>query len=217
MQWPAVIALAIMVYVLPPLDRRKTLWWLWTIFTIGVVLAVDLFRHSGLLQIDRYPFIAAPAVYAILAMPLPGRIGKIVPLVILFGAVAFGIARCQQGPALGMGSVYQVEDHRATAKFLRKNLRPGDVVIIIATLDDPAFTFYAIEHYNGEWKVPVVLLSNQLSGDLRRQVFSYNRVLVLGRNPDDDSGKLLKGCSIIDVHGAGNFDSVWQIKPSERP
>jgi Dolichyl-phosphate-mannose-protein mannosyltransferase len=215
MRWPAAIALAIMIYVLPPLDPRKTFWWLWTIFTIGIVLVVDLFRHSGLLQIDRYPFIAAPAVYAILAMPLPGRIGKFTPAVILFGAMAFGIARCQQGPALGIGSVYQLEDHRATAKFLRDNICPGDAVVITANVDDPAFTYYAIEHYNGEWKIPVVLISTPLNDDVRRQVFAYRRVWVVGRNPADDTGRLLKGCSIIDVHGAGNFDSVWQIKPSE--
>ena len=149
MKWPAAIALAIMAYVLPPLDRRKIFWWLWTIFTIGIVLAVDLFRHSGLLQIGRYPFIAAPAVYAILAMPLTGRIGRFVPLVILFGAVAFGIARCQQGPALETASTFQIEDHRTAAKFLKSHLMPGDAVIIAADGDDPTFTYFAIEHYNG--------------------------------------------------------------------
>ncbi|MGD0462658.1 MAG: glycosyltransferase family 39 protein [Tepidisphaeraceae bacterium] len=217
MNWPAAVALAIMTYVLPPLDRRKTLWWLWTLFTIGIVLAVDLFRHSGLLQIDRYPFIAAPAVYAILAMPLPGRLGKIVPLVVLFGAMAFGIARYQQGPELGIASVYQLEDHRATAKFLRNNVISGDAVIIAANGDDPAFTYFAIEHYNGEWKVPVLLISTPLSDDVKRRIFGYRRVWVVGRSPADDTAKLLQGCSIVGLQGAGNFNSVWRIKEEAQP
>jgi hypothetical protein len=212
MKWPAAIALAIMVYVLPPLDRRKIFWWLWTIFTIGIVLAVDLYRHSGLLQIDRYPFIAAPAMYAMLAMPLPGRIGKFVPLVILFGAVAFGIARCQQGPELGMATMYQIEDHRGTAKFLKTHVMPGDAVIIVANVDDPTFTYYAIEHYDGEWRTPVVLVTKPLAEDVRRQVLQYRRVWVVGRSPADDTRRLLKGCSIVDMQGASNYDSVWRIK-----
>ncbi len=212
MNWPAAMALAIMVYVLPPLDRRKTLWWLWTLFTIGIVLSVDLLRHSGLLQIDRYAFIAAPAVYAMLAMPLPGRIGRIVPLVVLFGAVAFGIARYQAGPALSTGSVYQVEDHRRAAKFLSSNVRAGDAVVITAINDNPAFTYFAIEHYNGRWKVPVALISTPVSDQVKRRIFSYSRVWVVGGSPAQDTAKLLRGCPILDLGVAGNFQSVWRIK-----
>ncbi len=212
MKWPSAIALAILVYVFSIFDRRKIFWWLWTILTVGIVLAVDLSRHSGLLQIDRYPFIAAPAVYAILAMPLPGRIGKIVPLVMLFGAVAFGIARYQQGPALSTASRYQIEDPRPTAQFLKSNLTPGDAIILAGDADDLAFTYFAIEHYNGEWKIPVMFVSTPLRDQIRQQIFAYRHVWVVGNNPAENTTTLLQGSAITDLHGSNNFYSVWRIK-----
>jgi hypothetical protein len=212
-KWPSAIALAILVYVLPAFDRRKLLWWLWTLLTIGIVLAVDLGRDSALLKFDRYLLIAMPAVCAILAASLPGRIGKIVPIVVLVGAVVFGVARIQSGPQIEAGSTYELEDQRPSAEFLLKHVRPGDAVVLAAnSFDEPAFTYYLLAHYDGRWKVPVVFLARPMDSDLKHRLFEYERVWVVGRLPADGKDWLFPNCRIIDVHAMNSFGSVWRLK-----
>ncbi len=62
--WPLVISIAAIAYLIPlfMLRRRRDLffWWLWTVCAIGLVLAIDVVRHSTLLTMTRYVIPAAP-------------------------------------------------------------------------------------------------------------------------------------------------------------
>jgi hypothetical protein len=85
-------------------------------------------------------------------------------------------------------------------------------VIIAADGDDPTFTYFAIEHYNGEWKTPIVLISTPLADKTRRQILEYQRVWVVGPSSADDIQRLLKGCPIAKLQESSICDSVWRIK-----
>ena len=74
---------------------------------IGLVFLIDIFRHSTLLTMTRYVIPAAPGVYAILAAPLPGRIGKLSPWVILVGVLVFSVDYWQIGPPVSQ----DVDEH----------------------------------------------------------------------------------------------------------
>ncbi len=100
-RWFAAAPLAALVYVVPPFRLRKRpdllFWWLWTVGTIGVVVIADIVHHSTMVGVLRYVFLASPAVYAILATAVPGRLGGVVAGVMLVCAAVYGLARCRPG------------------------------------------------------------------------------------------------------------------------
>ncbi len=156
--WPLVISLALMTYLIPAFRLRRhphlLFWWLWIVGEIGLVLLIDIARHSTLLAITRYMTLAAPGVYAILAVPLPGRIGKWSPWIILFGALVFAIDHWYAGPP-------NSPDVQTIGNLVRQNVSADDVTIItgnyyMAADQEPPLTYFIISHYAGAWKSPVV-------------------------------------------------------------
>lgn len=214
----AALGPAILIYLLPIIDRRKLLWWLWTIFSLGGVFLIDLYRHSVLLEIERYIFIASAAVYALAAIPLPGKFGWLIPLVVLFGVIAAGLQRFVSGPTFSEGSVYLWEEDRYSAAFLKDHLQPGDLVVLTTNLINYAeFRYLAIAHYDGQWKTPFVLVKSPIDADLEKQLFAFKRVWVVGQDPAGDTHWLFPGTRCIDDGVNTAFDSVWQIKPINSP
>jgi hypothetical protein len=188
------------------------LWWLWAVLSLGSIFLVDIARNSVLLQFERYIFISSAAVYALLAMPTPGRLRWIAPLVLVLATAGASAARYQEGPHYQAGSVYMWEEDRYSAKFLKDHLRSGDAVVLTSNIVTYAeFSYLAIAHYNGEWHVPVVFLKSPMDANLKRQLFAYQRVWVVGRNPIEDTRDLLPGCKILETGGV-MFDHVWRIK-----
>jgi hypothetical protein len=216
-RWPVMIALAVLVYLLPPLKRGKTLfWYFWTLGTIAVPLAVDIYSSadSMLVGMDKYVLLAAPGVYGILAAAICGRL---VALVVTFGILIFGLARFQAGPDLAWGSTWILEDHRAQARFLAAHAKPEDLVILPAgwlvdgDVNEASFDYFIIAHYAGPWKTPVLLLTAPIGDKTRSQLAHFRRVWVAGSS-QEACARLLPGCQFIDVHGATFRDSVWAIK-----
>jgi hypothetical protein len=211
--WFISSALAVLIYLLPLLDRRKLIWWLWVVLSLACVLWVDILRHSVVMQIDRYIFLAGAGVYALAAMPLARKVGQIVPPVILLCAVVAAAGRYEVGPAYSPGSVYIWEEDRYSAAFLKNRLQPGDIVVVTDNIITYAeWTFWATAHYNGQWKVPIVLVKEPINAKLQEQLMTYDRVWVIGQFPVEDTKRLLPGCNVIDVGGTVAFDSVWRIK-----
>jgi hypothetical protein len=218
-KWFLAAAMAILVYLLPPFDRQKRIWWLAALLPLFTVVALDLARHSVLMQIDRYIFAASPGVCAIAAMPVGRRLGRAIPITVLFGAVAFGLGRVQQGPDLAAaGSVFQLEDARTTAGFLARHIAPGDVVVLTNNdIDYPVFEYDAIAHYNGPWKVPIVLLCTPADDGLERQVSTFARVWMVGQDSVQDTRWFFPGWRAIGRGGSTAFASVWEIQPPTPP
>jgi Dolichyl-phosphate-mannose-protein mannosyltransferase len=211
----AVFGLAALVYVVAAFDRRKRLWWLWVVATVCIVLVIDLHRRSNLLQFDRYAMIAAPAVFAILAMPVATgrlkRLGQVVPIVSILGVIVYGAARFQQGPDITLGSTYQLEDHREQCRFLTEHVHDGDLMVLSGLSSFSPFSYFIVLHYNGPWRTPVLLLWTPANAELRERIRGYKHVWMMGSDAEGDTKTLLPGYSVLDVHGSTYFDYVWEV------
>jgi len=211
LKW-TVIGFTILVFILPIFDRRKWLWWLWLSSTVFIILLVDLHRHSNLLLFDRYAMIVAPAVYAILAIPINLRkLGEAIPIASLFAAIVYGAAHYQQGPDITLGSTYQLEDHRAQCAFIKRNIQSDDLLILSGLSSFSPFSYFLITHYNAQPTYPVILLWSPITPDLKHQMLHYKHIWMMGSNPTTDTKTLLPGSSPINIHGTTYFDPIWQV------
>ncbi len=161
-EWLIYLPLALLVYVSPLFRWRRQpellLWWMWAVGSIAVVAIIDIERHSVLVSIDKYVLLASPAVYAIFAAPFPTRIGRLVPIALLIGTIGYGIQRWQ--------TIQQPWEHtRAGATLVSQHVQPGDPVIICNHQTPPAFEYFYIAHYRGEWNNPIVLMANPTADD----------------------------------------------------
>jgi hypothetical protein len=215
--WPILVAMAVLVYVVPLVMRGKNLiWYYWLVGSIAGPVAIDCVTHadSMLIAMDKYVFLAAPAVYAILAAAL---VGRAVAWAVALGIVIFGIARFQSGPGYSFGSTLGLEDHREQAKFLAQHAEPGDLVILTTSWNlgtggnESTFDYFIIAHYRGDWKCPVLLLTERVTGSTAQEFGRYRRIWVVG-DMTGAAERELPGYPLVDVHGATFRDSVWAIK-----
>ncbi len=204
-----------MTYFIPAFRLRRhphlLFWWLWIIAEIGLVLLIDIARHSTLLAITRYMTLAAPGVYAILAVPLPTRLGKISPWIILFGAAVFAADHWYAGPP-------NSPDVKTIGNLIRQNVSPNDVVLItgnyyMAANQEPPLTYFIISHYSGPWKSPVVFATAALSAETRLQLQQHKKIWMVGIDPSGDTQKILPGWQIHDIHGPGDSNLLWYVTP----
>jgi hypothetical protein len=199
-----------MAYILPLLKMRNRpqllFWWLWTICTVGVVVAVDVLRGSQLVGMSRYIILASAGTYVLLSTSLERGPGRLAPLAVLFAAATFGIARWQTG------SDY-VRNTSAVARLIEKKVGPRDGVIIAGHFDsDPAFRYFIIAHYAGDWRNPVVLLAKPADSKLNKELALFRRVWVIGYDGADM--RLLPGWKITEFHGGDPGFCLWKIAPS---
>jgi hypothetical protein len=215
--WLFVIAIGSLVYLFPLLLLRwrpyLLLWWLWAMGGVGLVLAIDVARHSTLMSVTRYVTQAAPAVYALLAAPLPGRMGKIVPWAIFVGVLIFGIDYWQAGPP-------NSPDVKTVSNMVRSEVLPGDIVIVsgdyyFAGEKGPPLTYFAISHYAGPWRGPVMFGTSLIDEEVQAQLQRYRRVWVIGILPESDTRKILPDWQIHDVHGSGDSNLLWYVTPGK--
>jgi hypothetical protein len=172
-EWLVYLPLALLVYVSPLFRRRSQpellLWWLWAIGSIAAVAMLDIRRHSVLVSVDKYVFLAAPAVYAILAAPFPTRIGRLVPVALLLVTIAYGVQQWRTIPQ-------PLERTRAAAELVSQHIQVGEPVIFAGNYDtQPAFEYFYIAHYRGEWKNPIVLITGAQPDDWKHLSQSLSR------------------------------------------
>jgi hypothetical protein len=217
MGWPAVVFLAILVYLVPPFKRSKALvWYFWILGSIAPPLIVDLYTSASsmLVGMDKYIFLAAPGVYGILAATACGRL---VTVVLTLGVLIFGVARFQAGPDFVWASAWGLEDHRAQAAFLASHAGQHDLLILPACVslngdvNDASYNYFIISHYTGSWKTPLLLLTAPIDKTTRSRLARFHRVWVAGAS-QQGCQKMLPDCPLIDVHAASFRDSVWAIK-----
>jgi hypothetical protein len=198
---------AFLVYVLPLLRMRKRpqlfFWWLWTIGSIGFVVAIDLVRGSQFAGISKYIIVASFGVYLLLAASLERGWGKLSSLTALFAAAMFGIARWQTG------SDY-VRKTADVAHLVEQKVGSHDVVIITGHFNtDPAFRYLIIAHYAGDWKNPIVLLAEPADSKLNKQLDLFQNIWVIGY--DEADMRLLPGWKITEFHGIEPGFCLWKI------
>jgi hypothetical protein len=209
------ISLAVLSYIVPIFRFRKfpdaLFWWMWIVGAVGLVVALDLHRESALTTIPRYTILSAPAIYAILAMPLPTKVGKFIPASIVLGTVVSAIGYQQRGqfppPVL-----------RETADSLRHDVEPGDAVILTGRFYDfldwePAVDYFVLEHYGMNWNTPVVFATGRIGADAERELKKFRRVWVVGVRPQEDTDRMLPGWRTHDIRSRYDDNAIWRVTP----
>ena len=203
------IALAFLVYLSPPLRFAKVRAilapWLWMIGGIGLLLAIDIVRQSQLVDLPRYIFIAAPAVYLILCIPWGDGPGRLLPLAILLATILFGIDRWQSGPQFDSSTA-------ALARLIQQKVGPRDAVIITGQFDsEPAFKYFSISHYAGDWHNSILFATQPLDESVDRQLATFPHVWVIGRDTRDMT-QFLPGWTCTEYHGVSPGFALWAIR-----
>lgn len=210
-RWFTALPLALLVFVTPLFRLAKSptllLWWLWTVGTIFIILAVDSVRHSMMIGWVRYVFLASPAVYATLATIIPGRPGGCVAALVVLCAAVYGASRTQTGTE-------PTEDWKTMAQLIHHHVAPGDVVALIGYYDnEPAYDYFVIAHYIGDWKGPVIFLMAPPDGPARRQLASRQRVWMVGHAAQSETARLLPGWGVGAAFGIGTRNALWRLIP----
>lgn len=197
----SMLAFAAVIYLLPPLRLRRhphlLLWWLWAVCVPGFLLLWDEVRHTHFIGITRYALLASPAIYAIFATPFPTNLGKFVPAAFVFAAAASAFARWQsESPS--------TPDIRSAAHWIASDVPPGQPIILFGDPDsEPAFNYFAIAHYAGEWNHPVILLQSPASETLRADLARYPHVWIWCRGGSDP--RILPGWNLAPARRSAEF------------
>lgn len=202
-------ALAFLVYLSPTFrirrDPRLLPAWLWTLGGIGFVVFVDLLRHTQFVDFPRYIFLASPAVYLILAAPWGANAGKLLPSALLLATILFGADRWQSGPPIS-------ESTSAFAPLIAQKVAANDAVIILGTYpSEPAFDYFVVSHYAGDWRNPVLFLTRPPDEKTDQELATFHRVWVIGR----DSGEMpqfLPSWHTTEYHGVSPGFCFWAIQ-----
>jgi hypothetical protein len=157
---------------------------------------------------DKYVFLASPAVYAIFAAPFSTRIGQLVPFALVLGTIGYCIQRVR--------TIQQPwEQTRAAAMLVSQHVQPGEAVILTGSYQaQPAFEYFYIAHYLGEWKNPIVLITNPHAADLERLSYplaKYPHVWMFGSTDLDNAN--LPPQWHVGKRFSSQGNSLWLIAP----
>lgn len=175
--------------------------------TVGIVVLSDLLHHSIMVAKLRYLFLMSPAIYALLAAGLPGRLGASVAAAILCCVAIYAAARVQAGPE-------PVEDWKIMSRFIRQDTGSRDVVCLIGYYDtEPAFDYFVVSHYGGEWNSPVVFLTSPPDQTLQNELAQQPSVWMVGHSTASETKRLLPGWTTGSTHGVGRRNAIWKLIP----
>lgn len=209
--WAAAIPLAILVYGMPLLlaRRRPTvwLWWLVCAGSVGWVAAIDLIRHSSLLSMPRYAFVPAPAVYALLALPLPVRskIRWAAAPIILLCAVIFGVDRLLIGGETK-------DDLRDFDRMIDRAAAPSDVLVFAVNgTMPPQMKYLAFAHYVQNSRRKVMFAFDPLGPSTLAQLARHHGIWVIGIRRAEDTQRLFPGWTSGNEFGFAAGPDAWQV------
>jgi hypothetical protein len=220
--WPypkVLLSLAILAYLLPLVNLRRTrdslLWWIWMMGTIGFVLSFDLVKHTRMVAFPRYVILASPAMYALLATPLPmrGWFRWVAPVTILFCALCYGVERAAAGPPYTPGFKY-------VANCIATMTDPREIIVFTkGTQYEPSNTYLGIRHYLSDWQHPVVFLKDgPPSEETMRLLRSQQRFWVVGQDAATEMPVNLPGQWRMDIfRPTGPVLMLWDVIPDNSP
>ena len=138
-----------------------------------------------------------PAIYVVIATSLPGRLGFVIAWVMLLSTMIYGVSRVQAGPE-------PTEDWKMVSHLIDRAVRPNDVVAIIGYYkDEPAFDYFVIAHYAGDWRCPVIFVDQAPDERTKNQLAARKRVWMVGHAAAFETARLMSGWSV------GPFAGVW--------
>jgi len=132
----------------------------------------------------------------------------LLPPALLLATILYGVDRWQAGPQFS-------ESTAVLARLIEQKVGADDAVIITGQFDsEPAFRYFIISHYAGDWRHPVVLLTQPLDGKTGLELATFHRVWVVGRD-SSEMERFLPGWRITDYHGIAPGFSFWAIQPAK--
>jgi hypothetical protein len=212
--WVTFVPLAVLVYLVPLFLIRKSpqllLLWFWAGVTIALLVVADFLHHSIMIATLRYVFLMSPAVYALIAVTIPGRAGAAVAALILCCTAVYGASRIQVGPEPN-------EDWKSMARLIRHYAQPKDVVCLVGYYDtEPPFDYFVIAHYGGEWNCPVLFITSPPASELRQELAHRPRVWMVGHAVIHETRRLMPGWSPGEGAGIGRRNFVWALIPPSK-
>lgn len=166
-------------WILPLLLWRRRdmlLWSLWTLTTVGLLLAMDLTRHTAHLAWIRYSLLAAPGAYAILAGLFPNRKDALPHLL-----PALALLLC----CVALPHLFSLEnpDYRSVARELDRRASENDLIILYARNQDAYLQWslqLGVTHYTKHPRRPVVLMYGY--GELPPEVRRFERIWLVNQS-----------------------------------
>jgi hypothetical protein len=189
-------ALAGLILVIPLLRlwgrRDLGLWVLWLVGTLGLVVALDVVKHTKLLMYVKYTILATPAVYALLAVfdwPPKRLMNHALAIAVLIAMVIIAGMRIQRGPQ-------SKEDWRELSRSLDKNAGPGELLVFYGNGPwiSPGMFYMGFKYYSPASQRPWLILNGPANATLMRQINGGARSLwLVGFYPREDGPDLLPG------------------------
>jgi len=180
----AAVAVAIVVYLLPILLIRQSpqrlLWWLLTVGMVASTAVRDATAHTLLNAFPRYTFIAAPAICALAALPLPFQSWRGWRRWLLSAAMVLSVAvaaamRVQEGPP-------DYGDWRGFCRQIDRLAGERDPIIFSPNpyWGSPAFWYLALAHYVPDSRRPIMMLDMPAEAAALRQLAGYRQIWLIG-------------------------------------
>jgi hypothetical protein len=158
--------------------RNRGMAWcfFWLTAGIGSVFCMDMMMGTRALSTPRYTFIAAPALYLLLAsLPLKGWMRDVIPLIALFTCV-LAVPLDYDGPTWK-------GDWRGLGEDVRKAAGPDDLVLFAneesSFLMDPLKTFDAVSFYCQPFPCDVALVTQTVDAPLMQRINQAKHVWVV--------------------------------------
>ncbi|MGA2584935.1 MAG: glycosyltransferase family 39 protein [Tepidisphaeraceae bacterium] len=194
------VLFAIVIIVVPifRLRRRRDLllWVLWILGTLGVSAGEDLIHQWKTSEVIRFIFLAAPAVYALLAsIDWPRRriIRDALPLAALIVLLLIDIQRLQNGTA-------PKQDIQQNASILNSDAKPNDLLVFIGNdpWSSPGMVYMDFKYYAPDSRRPWLILQQPADPALQRQLDSFDSMWVFAGDANIIS-QYLPGWKISEV------------------
>jgi hypothetical protein len=180
--WPNPIAIAVIVFLIPLLAARRKpevmLWWLWLVTTVAIILILDLSRHTKVITVLRYTFLAAPPIFvlALTALPFRKTWGAVLAIAVVMSVAIESAAFVQSGPPIK-------PDWRLVARTLNRMAGPHDPIVFYpeaGSFDNAAHSFLGIQRYMPTSTRPVMMLDLAPNKDAQKNVAGSPVIWLMG-------------------------------------
>ena len=161
LNWPLIVGALLIVVAIVLLVRRRRaellIWLIWLGGTLLAVMLLDLFRHTQQLAFPRYTSLAAPGIFAIVAIVRPPK--HVLPiLAAIFALILYPTAFVRDGEP----------DWRALGRAIDKHTQRDEPLIFYS--GGQVFWYHQIlflgtSHYSHTWPRPIVRLTTTPADD----------------------------------------------------
>lgn len=212
--WRSVLgALGLTAYLLPLcwLRRRRALllWYLWFLCPVLMVFGLDLIRHAKHLLFIRYTILAAPGLYALLAVASnrkPRWLGDAIP-----GAASL---LCLVG--LFRGTYGDNIEWPTLADYLESHATPRDVIVYASAGRDDQYAgamYLGVSYYAPELKTPIFLLTRPATPEQLTRLSRASTVWLLAGKPTIPYEMLLPGFRLHEDAIFPLVGRLWRLSP----